>query len=136
MNLAKQQGREMVNEARAYRERVLNDLGKRRDAAREQLQQLASGRERLLQAFERARLVTADVLGEITALADDADDTMTFGPITGPVPLTSSEPVARVRGEDCRAGSRAPAFVSAGAKRPTSNCTSSSPRTRSNRWSW
>ena len=94
VDLAKQQGREMVNEARAYRERVLADLGKRRDMAREQLQQLASGRERLLQAFERARLVTADVLGEITELADDADDTLTFGPITGPVPLTSSEPAA------------------------------------------
>ncbi|HEY5876249.1 MAG TPA: hypothetical protein VIT64_13160, partial [Ilumatobacteraceae bacterium] len=107
VNLAKQQGRKMVNEARAYRERVLNDLGKRRDAAREQLQQLASGRERLLQAFERARLVTADVLGEITALADDADDTMTFGPITGPVALTSSE-----TGPD----PETPAFVSAGAE--------------------
>ncbi|MGD9705849.1 MAG: DivIVA domain-containing protein [Acidimicrobiia bacterium] len=91
VELARQQGRDMVNEARSYRERVLADLGKRRDAAREQLQLLASGRERLVQAFERARLVTADVLGEITELADESDDTMSFGPITGPVPLTSPE---------------------------------------------
>lgn len=125
VDLAKQQGREMVDEARAYRERVVNDLGKRRDAAREQLQQLASGRERLLQAFERARLVTADVLGEITGLADDADDTMTFGPITGPVPLTSSESAepdsaeiidSAVEGLSGAPVSDARAFVSAGAE--------------------
>ena len=35
--MAKQQGREMVNEARAYRERVLSELARRRELAREQI---------------------------------------------------------------------------------------------------
>ena len=40
---AKQQGRDMVAEARDYRERVLADLSRRRELARLQLQQLATG---------------------------------------------------------------------------------------------
>ena len=55
--MAKQQGREMVNEARAYRERVLSELARRRELAREQIEQLLLGRDRLMQSFERARLV-------------------------------------------------------------------------------
>ena len=46
--LAKQQGREMVNEARAYRERVLADLERRTTLARHQIEELVHGRERLL----------------------------------------------------------------------------------------
>ena len=38
--MAKQQGREMVNEARAYRERVLGELARRRELARQQIEQL------------------------------------------------------------------------------------------------
>ena len=34
LSMAKQQGREMVNEARAYRERVLSELARRRELAR------------------------------------------------------------------------------------------------------
>ena len=40
LSMAKQQGREMVNEARAYRERVLSELARRRELAREQIEQL------------------------------------------------------------------------------------------------
>ena len=89
---AKQHGRDMVNEARAYRERVLADMTRRRDAARDQIQQLIGGRERLVQAFERARLVTADVLSEITGLVDDTDDTVDLAsPTTGPLPMVDVE---------------------------------------------
>ena len=56
LEMAKQQGREMVNEARAYRERVLTELSRRRELARQQIEQLVHGRDRLVQAFERARL--------------------------------------------------------------------------------
>ena len=36
IEMAKQQGRDMVNEAREYREKVLSELSRRRDAARSQ----------------------------------------------------------------------------------------------------
>jgi hypothetical protein len=65
LEMAKQQGREMVNEARAYRERVLSDVARRREMARQQIEQLVHGRDRLLQAFERSRLVAVDVIGEL-----------------------------------------------------------------------
>lgn len=83
---AKQQGRDLVNEARAYRERVLADMAKRRDVARDQIKQLIDGRERLVQAFERARLVTADVLSEITGFVDDTEDAVDF-PVESPPPV-------------------------------------------------
>ena len=83
--MAKQQGREMVEEARAYRERVLAELARRRDLARQQLEQLVHGRDRLLQAFERARLVAVDVVAELSPLAPP-DEYVDLTPTTGPVP--------------------------------------------------
>lgn len=84
--VAKQQGREMVNEARAYRERVLADLERRTKLARQHIEELAHGRERLLQVFERARLVAVDVTSELQAIAEP-DEYVNFSPTTGPVPL-------------------------------------------------
>ncbi|HUF97601.1 MAG TPA: DivIVA domain-containing protein [Ilumatobacter sp.] len=84
--MAKQQGREMVNEARAYRERVLSDLDRRTKLARHQIEELAHGRDRLLQVFERARLVAVDVTTELQAL-DGPTELVNLAPTTGPVPL-------------------------------------------------
>lgn len=84
--LAKQQGREMVNEARAYRERVLADLERRTKLARQQIEELRQGRERLLQVFERARLVAVDVTSELQAI-EEPDEYVSLAPTTGPVPL-------------------------------------------------
>ena len=84
--MAKQQGREMVNEARAYRERVLSELARRRELARQQIEQLMHGRDRLLQAFERARLVAVDVVAELTPLGEP-DEYVNLSPTTGPVPV-------------------------------------------------
>ena len=84
--LAKQQGREMVNEARAYRERVLADLERRTTLARHQIEELVHGRDRLLQVFERARLVAVDVTSELQAI-DGPDELVNLSPTTGPVPL-------------------------------------------------
>jgi DivIVA domain-containing protein len=84
--MAKQQGREMVNEARAYRERVLSDLDRRTKLARHQIEELAHGRDRLLQVFERARLVAVDVTSELQAL-DGPSELVNLTPTTGPVPL-------------------------------------------------
>jgi len=87
LTMAKQQGREMVEEARAYRERVLSELTRRRELARQQIDQLVHGRDRLVQAFERARLVAADVVAEMTPLGEP-DEYVDLTPTTGPVPLT------------------------------------------------
>ncbi len=84
--LAKQQGREMVNEARAYRERVLSDLERRTKLARQQIEDLVHGRDRLLQVFERARLVAVDVTSELQSI-DGPDELVNFSPTTGPLPL-------------------------------------------------
>jgi DivIVA domain-containing protein len=84
--LAKQQGREMVNEARAYRERVLADLDRRTTLARKQIEELIHGRDRLLQVFERARLVAVDVTSELRDI-DTPDELVNLTPTTGPVPI-------------------------------------------------
>ena len=84
--MAKQQGREMVEEARAYRERVLGELSRRRDLARQQIDQLIHGRDRLVQAFERARLVAADVVAELAPLGE-LSEYVNLSPTTGPVPV-------------------------------------------------
>ncbi len=84
--MAKQQGREMVNEARAYRERVLSELARRRELAREQIEQLMHGRDRLMQAFERARIVAVDVVAELKPLGEP-DEYVNLSPTTGPVPV-------------------------------------------------
>ena len=76
----------MVEEARAYRERVLGELARRRDLARQQIEQLVHGRDRLLQAFERARLVAVDVTAELSPLGEP-DEYVDLTPTTGPVPI-------------------------------------------------
>lgn len=86
LSMAKQQGREMVEEARAYRERALGELSRRRDLARQQIDQLVHGRDRLVQAFERARLVAADVVAELVPLGE-LDEYVNLSPTTGPVPV-------------------------------------------------
>ena len=86
LSMAKQQGREMVNEARAYRERVLSELARRRELAREQIEQLLHGRDRLMQSFERARLVAIDVVAELQPLGEP-DEYVNLAPTTGPVPV-------------------------------------------------
>ncbi len=93
LTMAKQQGREMVEEARSYRERVLSELSRRRDLARQQIEQLVDGRDRLMQAFERARLVAVDVVAEMTPLGEP-DEYVDLSPTTGPVPITV--PAARL----------------------------------------
>ncbi len=84
--LAKQQGREMVTEARAYRERVLSDLERRTKLARQHIEDLRQGRVRLLQVFERARLVAVDVTSELSSI-DEPEEYVSFSHTTGPVPL-------------------------------------------------
>ena len=98
LSMAKQQGRDMVNEARAYRERVLSELARRRELAREQIEQLLHGRDRLMQSFERARLVAVDVVAELQPIGEP-DEYVNLSPTTGPVPMmvpNSPRPVEAV----------------------------------------
>ncbi len=66
IELAKQQGREMVNEARAYREKLLAELATRRELARQQIEELIRHRDRLKAAFERASLAASGAVGDLT----------------------------------------------------------------------
>ncbi len=100
LSMAKQQGREMVEEARAYRERVLGELARRRDLARQQIEQLVHGRDRLLQAFERARVVAVDVVAELTPLGEP-EEYVDLTPTTGPVPImVPSRPIGEATSVD------------------------------------
>jgi DivIVA domain-containing protein len=69
---ARQQGREMVAEAQAVRERVLRDLAVRRKRARQQVEQLNAGRERLLQAYDLVRRTLDEATNELNVSLTDA----------------------------------------------------------------
>ncbi len=57
---AKQAGRELVNEARAVRERILADLGRRRLLLQAQVDELRAGRDRLLDAYRVVKRTLGD----------------------------------------------------------------------------
>ena len=86
LQMAKQQGRDMVNEARAYRERVLGELARRRESARKQIEQLIQNRDRLMQSFEKSRLIAIEVIAEMAPQAASGE-LVDLPPITGPVPI-------------------------------------------------
>ncbi len=66
---AREQGRDMVEEARTYRERVLNETARRRDAAQAQIQRLLDARDHLLGVYDRAREAAARVVDEVEGLS-------------------------------------------------------------------
>jgi cell division septum initiation protein DivIVA len=85
---ALREGREMVNEARAVRERIFADLARRRDLARQQIEQLLGERERLEQVFLDARSSVDSVLDELAQLGPppEAPESAFTPPPTGEVP--------------------------------------------------
>ena len=91
LELAKQQGREMIAEVRAYRERVLVDLAKRTEDARRELEHLVHERERLLGAFERARHAASDVVGDL----NEFDETLRGTGVTPPLVPPDAPPPPR-----------------------------------------
>lgn len=84
LEVAKQQGREIIAEVRAYRERVLTDLTKRTDEARRELERIVIERERLLGAFERARHVASDVVGDLNDFDQSLKETGVTPPLVPP----------------------------------------------------
>jgi DivIVA domain-containing protein len=69
---AKERGRQLVTEAQAVRERVLDDLSRKRKAARAQLEQLRAGRERLLDAYGVVRRTLDETTHELEVSLDAA----------------------------------------------------------------
>ena len=109
--MAKQQGRDMVNEARAYRERVLADVARRRELAREQIEDLMHGRDRIVQVFDRARIATEDVLREIDDVAEEPSEFVNLAPTTGPIPIIVQADEIEAHEAVRPAVSSAPAFA-------------------------
>ena len=109
--MAKQQGRDMVNEARAYRERVLADVARRRELAREQIEDLMHGRDRIVQVFDRARIATEDVLRELDDVAEEPNEFVNLAPTTGPIPIIVQADEIEAREAMRPAVSSAPAFA-------------------------
>ena len=69
---ARREGREMVAEAQRVRERMLGDLARRRRQARQQVEQLMAGRERLLESFDAARQVIEVATQDLRAALPEA----------------------------------------------------------------
>lgn len=69
---ARAEGRRMVAEARAVRERILTDMARRRNVARQQLERVRAGRERLLDAIEAVRQGVSEVQGDLSGSLVDA----------------------------------------------------------------
>jgi cell division septum initiation protein DivIVA len=69
---AKEQGKELLADAQAARERVLRDLTAKRKKARQQIEQLNAGRERLLQAYDVVRGTIDEATNELSSSVTDA----------------------------------------------------------------
>ncbi len=72
VDAARAQGREMLDEAKAARERVLGDLVRRRALLNAQIEALLRGRDRLLDAYrnvKRTFLEATEALGDVEARA-------------------------------------------------------------------
>jgi DivIVA domain-containing protein len=77
---ARDEGRTMVNEAREVRTRILEDLQRRRDIARDHIERLLDGRERLLAAYGLVRENLDDITGQLAdALPDPGEPELPDG---------------------------------------------------------
>ena len=73
LELAKQQGRDMVAEARRFREEAVADATRRRDQVKSQIEHLVHLRDRLVDAFERARSAAELAVGDLAEFDELAD---------------------------------------------------------------
>lgn len=69
---SKQQGREMVQEAQQVRQRMLDDLARRRQTLRLQIEQLQAGRDRLAAAYDVVRETLAVATEELHVALPEA----------------------------------------------------------------
>lgn len=89
MDAAKSQGREMVLEARAYRERVMTDLARRREAARQQIEVLRLQRARLRASFSAAEAAFSEIRTELADDIPDPDPVEDLTSISGSFPVVA-----------------------------------------------
>ena len=69
LDAAREEGREMIVEARQFRETILRDLAGRRKIARKQLEAMRAAQERLLEAFTSCAMAVESATSELhTAL--------------------------------------------------------------------
>jgi DivIVA domain-containing protein len=90
MDAAKSQGREMVLEARAYRERVMTDLARRREAARQQIEVLRLQRARLRSSFSAAEAALSEIRTELADDIPDPDPVEDLTSISGSFPVVAT----------------------------------------------
>ncbi len=90
MDAAKSQGREMVLEARAYRERVMTDLARRREAARQQIEVLRLQRARLRASFSAAEAALSEIRTELADDIPDPDPVEDLTSISGSFPVVAT----------------------------------------------
>lgn len=69
---AREEGRQLVAEARTVRERVLRDLATRRKTARQHLEQLRVARARLIETYEEVRRLADEATGVLDAALPQA----------------------------------------------------------------
>jgi len=72
LEAARAQGKEMVGEAQAVRERLLTDLARRRRLAHVQIEQLRAGRERLVEAYRVVHRTLDEVTEELSVAEAEA----------------------------------------------------------------
>jgi len=89
---SKQQGREMVLEAQQVRQRMLDDLARRRQALRQQIEQLQAGRDRISAAYDIVRETLAVATEELDVALPEAR----FATDSASLQIVDSEPDATV----------------------------------------
>jgi cell division septum initiation protein DivIVA len=85
---AKEAGRELVNEARAVRERILADLGRRRMLLQAQIDELRAGRDRLLDSYRVVKRTLNDATEALVQVEARA-----AAELVGPPPALEVPPV-------------------------------------------
>jgi cell division septum initiation protein DivIVA len=100
LEAARTEGREMVAEARALRERMLTDLTRRRDLAMQQIESMHIGRQRIMDVFRGARRDLDFILEELEGQAplEEPDDELP------PIGLTETGPMAATPGPEALVG--------------------------------
>ena len=95
---AKEAGRDLVNEARSVRERILADLGRRRLLLQAQIDELRAGRDRLLDAYRVVKRTMGDATQALVQVEARATSELAGPPPSLEVPPVDGE-LAALAGE-------------------------------------
>jgi DivIVA domain-containing protein len=88
---AKAQSRGLVEEARTVRERVLADLGRRRSLLQAQVDELRSGRDRLLDAYRVVKRTLSDATDALAQVEARANAELAAPPVPVSIPPVEGE---------------------------------------------